>query len=58
MSGDPAFALPPFVRQIAWGKIGWLTLAFTVALVVSQVVILYSATRRDIFQILRMGQRE
>ena len=58
VSGDPVFALPPFVRHIAWGKIGWLTLAFTAALVVSQVIILYGATRRDIFQILRMGQRE
>ncbi|MCX6050250.1 MAG: FtsX-like permease family protein [Chloroflexi bacterium] len=58
VSGDAVFALPPFVRHIAWGKIAWLTLAFTVALVISQVVILYSATRRDIFQILRMGQRE
>lgn len=58
VSGDPIFALPPFVRHIAWGKIGWLTLTFTAALVASQAVILYGATRRDIFQILRMGQRE
>lgn len=58
VSGDPVFALPPFVRHIAWGKISWLTLAFLAALVLSQAVILYSATRRDIFQILRMGQRE
>ncbi|MCE7988003.1 MAG: ABC transporter permease [Caldilinea sp. CFX5] len=58
VSGDPAFALPPFVRHIAWGKISWLTAAFLVVLVFSQAVILYQATRRDIFQILRMGQRE
>lgn len=58
VSGDPVFALPPFVRHIAWGKIGWLTLAFLVVLVLSQALILYRATQRDIFQILRMGQRE
>lgn len=58
VSGDPVFALPPFVRHIAWGKIGWLTLAFLAMLVLSQALILYRATQRDIFQILRMGQRE
>ena len=58
VSGDPIFALPPFVRHIAWGKISWLTLAFLGVLVLSQAIILYQATRRDIFQILRMGQRE
>jgi putative ABC transport system permease protein len=58
VSGDPAFALPPFVRHIAWGKIGWLAAVFIVALMLSQGIILYAATRRDVFQILRMGQRE
>lgn len=58
ISGNPTFALPPFVRHMAWSKIGWLTLVFTVALVAAQLVILYGTTRRDIFQVLRMGQRE
>ncbi len=58
VSGDPVFALPPFVRHIDWGKISWLTLTFLGVLVLSQALILYRATRRDIFQILRMGQRE
>lgn len=58
ISGDPTFALPPFVRHIAWDTIAWLTLIFTVALVVAQVIILVGTTRRDIFQVLRMGQRE
>ena len=58
ISGDPVFALPPFVRHIDWGKISWLTLAFLAALALSQAIILRQATRRDIFQILRMGQRE
>lgn len=58
VSGDPVFALPPFIRHIDWSKIVWLTLAFLAILVLSQVIILGQATRRDIFQILRMGQRE
>jgi putative ABC transport system permease protein len=58
VSGDPVFALPPFIRHIDWGKISWLTLAFLAILVLSQAIILRQATRRDIFQILRMGQRE
>ena len=58
ISGDPVFSLPPFVRHIDWGKISWLTLAFLAALALSQAIILRQATRRDIFQILRMGQRE
>lgn len=58
VSGDPAFALPAFVRHIAWLQILWLTALFSGALLASQAVILYWVTRRDIFQILRMGQRE
>ncbi|MBX3051308.1 MAG: ABC transporter permease [Caldilineaceae bacterium] len=58
VSGDPVFALPPFIRHIDWAKITWLTLAFLAILVLSQAIILGQATRRDIFQILRMGQRE
>ncbi len=58
VSGDPTFALPPFVRHIAWDNIGWLTLTFTLALVVAQGIILWGTTRRDLFQLLRMGQRE
>ncbi len=58
VSGDPIFALPPFVRHIAWGQIGVLALVFGTALLGSQAVILYWSTRRDLFQVLRMGQRE
>ena len=58
VSGDPIFALPPFVRHIAWGQIGILALVFGTALLGSQTVILYWSTRRDLFQVLRMGQRE
>lgn len=58
VSGDPIFALPPFVRHIAWGQIGILALVFGAALLGSQTIILYWSTRRDLFQVLRMGQRE
>ena len=58
VSGDPIFALPPFVRHIAWGQIGILALVFGSALLGSQSIILYWSTRRDLFQVLRMGQRE
>ena len=58
VSGDPIFALPPFVRHIAWGQIGILALVFGTALLGSQSIILYWSTRRDLFQVLRMGQRE
>ena len=58
VSGDPVFALPPFVRHIAWLQIGILALVFGGALLSSQAIILYWSTRRDLFQVLRMGQRE
>ena len=58
VSGDPIFALPPFVRHIAWGQIGILAFVFGTALLGSQSIILYWSTRRDLFQVLRMGQRE
>ena len=58
VSGDPIFALPPFVRHIAWVQIGILALIFGTALLGSQSIILYWSTRRDLFQVLRMGQRE
>ena len=53
-----ATALPPFLPFIDWQRIAWFALAFASALLVSEVAILYRATRRDIFQALRMGQRE
>ena len=58
VSGDPVFALPPFVRHIAWGQIGIMAFVFGSALLGSQAIILYWSTRRDLFQVLRMGQRE
>ncbi len=57
-SPDPKLALPPFVAQIAWDKILWIALLFAGALALAQMVILFRVTRRDVFQQLRMVQRE
>jgi putative ABC transport system permease protein len=51
-------AVPPFLPLIAWGKIFWFSAIFAGALIVSEVAILYQTTRKDVFQALRMGQRE
>jgi putative ABC transport system permease protein len=47
-----------FLPLIAWGKIFWFSAIFAGALIVSEVAILYQTTRKDVFQALRMGQRE
>jgi putative ABC transport system permease protein len=57
-TSDASLAVPPFAPQIAWAKIVWIAVAFAGALVLSQIVILYGVTKRDVFQMLRMGQRE
>ncbi len=51
-------AVPPFLPLIAWSNIAWFAVLFAGALLLSEVAILYQATRKDIFQSLRMGQRE
>lgn len=53
-----ATAVPPFLPLIDWGRIGWFAVIFAGALLLSEIAILYQSTRRDIFQALRMGQRE
>ncbi len=53
-----ATALPPFLPLINWGSIVWFAVVFAGALLISEAAILYQATRKDIFQALRMGQRE
>jgi putative ABC transport system permease protein len=54
----PVTAVPPFLPLIAWDKIFWFSTIFAGALVISEIAILYQTTRKDIFQALRMGQRE
>ena len=51
-------AVPPFLPLIAWSKIFWFSAVFAGALIMSEVAILYQTTRKDVFQALRMGQRE
>jgi putative ABC transport system permease protein len=53
-----ATALPPFLPMIDWTRIGMFAVVSFLALLTSEVAILYQATRKDIFQALRMGQRE
>jgi len=57
-SSDPGTALPPFLLQIAWGKTAAIAITFAVVLVLSQLIILYRLTRREFFQMLRMGQHQ
>ncbi len=54
----PTTAVPPFLPLIAWDKIFWFSTIFAGALIISEIAILYQTTRKDIFQALRMGQRE
>ena len=55
---DPSKALPPFVPRIVWEQMEWIALVFAGTLVVSQFIILYGVTRRNAFQVLRMGEGE
>ena len=57
-SSDPATALPPFLLQIAWGKTAAIAIVFAVTLVLSQLIVLYNLTRKEFFQMLRMGQHQ
>lgn len=57
-SSDPDTALPPFLLQVAWGKTFLIAIVFAVALVLSQLIILHNLTRKEFFQMLRMGQHQ
>jgi putative ABC transport system permease protein len=51
-------AVPPFLPLIDWPRIAWFAVIFAGALLLSEATILFQTTRKDIFQALRMGQRE
>ena len=55
-SSDPITALPPFVLQIAWGKTLAIAVIFGSSLILCQLVILRQISRREFFQMLRVGQ--
>ena len=49
---------PSMIPLIAWQDIGRISGAFTVALVLAQIIVISAALRRGVFQALRMGDRE
>ena len=57
-TGEAGRPIPPFVAHIAWREIAGIAAAFAGALILSQLVILWSATRSRLAPLLRLGQRE
>jgi hypothetical protein len=49
---------PTMIPLVAWQDIGRISGAFTVVLVLAQIIVISVALRRGIFQALRMGDRE
>ena len=49
---------PKLLPMIAWEEIGRISGAFTIALIVAQVIVITAALRGGVFQALRMGDRE
>ncbi|MBL7198650.1 MAG: ABC transporter permease [Anaerolineae bacterium] len=49
---------PTLLPMIAWTEIGQISGAFTITLVVAQLVVIVAALRGGVFQALRMGDRE
>jgi ABC-type antimicrobial peptide transport system permease subunit len=49
---------PMLLPMIAWEEIGRISGAFTITLVIAQVLVIAAALRGGVFQALRMGDRE
>jgi hypothetical protein len=49
---------PMLIPFIAWEDIGRISGAFTITLVLAQIVVISAALRGGVFQALRMGDRE
>ena len=49
---------PSMIPLIAWQDIGQIAGAFTIVLVLAQVVVISAAIRRGVFQALRIGDQE
>jgi putative ABC transport system permease protein len=49
---------PSLMPLIAWQGIAQITIAFVVALIIAQLVVIVATTRRGVFQALRMGDQE
>ncbi len=55
---EMALRPPSLVPLIAWERIAQITVAFVVALILAQLAVVVAATRRGVFQALRMGDQE
>ena len=49
---------PSLMPLIAWRGIAQITIAFVIALIIAQLVVIIATTRRGVFQALRMGDQE
>jgi putative ABC transport system permease protein len=49
---------PAMIPFIAWQDIGQISGAFTIVLILAQIVVISAALRRGVFQALRMGDQE
>jgi ABC-type lipoprotein release transport system permease subunit len=55
---DPSIQVPPFRPEIAGNQIVWLLLAYLAVLMLAEGIVLLRATRRQVFQALRIGDEE
>lgn len=52
---NPNLQVPPFIPHIDWRRVVWIALVYLAVLTISEVIILANTTRREVFQVLRMG---
>jgi putative ABC transport system permease protein len=52
---NPSLQVPPFIPHIDWQRLVWIAIVYFVVLTISEIIVLASATRREVFQVLRMG---
>jgi putative ABC transport system permease protein len=55
---DPSIQVPPFRPEIASAQIAWILLAYLAVLLLAEGIVLLRATRREVFQALRIGDEE
>jgi putative ABC transport system permease protein len=52
----PGSPIPPFQVHIGWVEAGWLSLAFSVVLILTMVGTIYYLVRLKVFQAVKMGE--
>jgi len=57
-TSDASLQLPPFVPEIAWGRLGWISIAYLCVLTLAEIIVLLVTTRTQVFQALRLGDEE